>query len=82
MTKKNLKILEAFFNSEISKQPQAAIQSNYNKDGKIESYSVISLACDIYSHKDKSTPIDGYINLSYDEMLNKLTRSMTINNAI
>lgn len=82
MSKKHLKILEAFFHSEISNQPQAALQSNYNKDGKIESYSVISLACDIYTHKDKSTPIDGYIKLSYNDMMSKLTRSVTMNNAI
>lgn len=82
MSKKQLKILEAFFNSEISNQQQAALQSNYNKDGKIESYSVISLARDIYTHKDKSTTINGYINLSYDEMLNKLTRLTTMNDSI
>lgn len=56
MSKKHIKLLEAFMISEIKSQAQTALQTNYNKDGKIQSYSVVLLQYDQFPMRIKASP--------------------------
>ena len=74
MSKKHLKILEAFMSSELKKKPQTCLQTNYSEfGGKIESYSIVFFNYDSITGKSNSIPLDGFNELKYSEMIKKLT---------